>query len=266
MKIYKEILFVLGLILLAICILGLFKSLRNPELYAETNTSRLNDITIRLEDAKKEILRKPNESDKEFACRVNFVVSKSMMHYWKKEGIRKYNLRVPFWENYLLFLVNSLKSDNMYEFRNYHKALERGVGLCSTHSIVLKGILLDNGIEASLWDIAGHVVVRAKVSDEEWYILDPDFGLIVPHDIPEIEANPEIVRPSYEHMADLYKKDAKDPYTTDHVIEIYGKEGNHIYTYDARFENFSYIAIWVIPFLFMLPLILKFAGVNKKNH
>jgi hypothetical protein len=257
MNIFKQILFILGLILLAINFVGLFKSLRNDELYSEQKSSRVNDITIKLEDAKKQIIRKTGESDKEFAIRINDVISKSMSHYWKQEDAKKYNMRVPVWENYILYIANCFKKDSRYEFINYKKALERGVGLCSSHSIVVKGILLNNDIDAQLWDIAGHVVVRAKVSDTEWYILDPDYGLVVPYDIQAIEANPELVRPTYAEMADLYKKDYPDPYTTDHVVEIYGKEGNHIYTYNAGFENFSYIAIWILPFLLMLPMILK---------
>ncbi|MCK5208960.1 MAG: hypothetical protein KAQ79_13090, partial [Cyclobacteriaceae bacterium] len=67
MKILKTVLFALGLILMSINILGLFKSMRNSEIYTEKNTGRLNDITIKYEDALKEIVRKNNESDKAFA-------------------------------------------------------------------------------------------------------------------------------------------------------------------------------------------------------
>jgi len=253
MKSYKLVLFALGLILLVINIFGLLRSMRNPALYTETNTGRISDITISLADAKKEIKRRSGETDMEFALRINDVVSRSMMHYWKSEGAEKYYLRVPVWENYLLWAVSLFREDKRYEFVNYKRDLERGVGLCSAHSIVVKGILLDNGIDASLWDIAGHVVVRAKVAEKEWYILDPDYGLVVPFDIPEIEANPEIVRPVYVEMSKLYKPDYGDPYTTDHVVEIYGKEGNHIYTYNAMLENIFYVAIWLIPVLLMIP-------------
>lgn len=257
MKTFRNILFGMGVLLLLINISGLLKSMRHEDLYTEENTGRLNDVTVRLEDAKKQLVRMDGESDKEFALRVNDVVSRSMSHYFKNEGKKKYNLRVPLRENYILFIANSFREDNRYEFKNYKKGLERGVGLCSSHSIVVKGVLLDHGVEAHLWDIAGHVVVRARVSENEWYILDPDYGLYVPYDIAEIEADPEITRASYEHMADLYKPEYDDPYTTDKVVELYGKEGNHIYTYDAGFENFSYIAIWILPLLFMLPSLLK---------
>lgn len=261
MKYLKPVSFAIGVILLAINIFGLFKSMRNEELYTETNTGRLQDITLRLDEAKKELIRKPGESDKAFSIRVNDAVSKSMMHYWKNEGLKKYNLRVPVWENYLLFLGKLGDEDRRYEFRNYKKNLERGVGLCSAHSVVVKGVLLDNGIEAHLWDIAGHVVVRAKVSDNEWYILDPDFGLYIPFDIGDIESNPEIVRETYADMHELYKPDYNDPYTTDHVVEIYGPEGNHIYSDSPVSERISYFSIWIIPLILMVP----FATSRRKR-
>jgi len=257
MKIFKQVLFFIGIVLLAINIFGLFKSLRNPAIYTEEETlhNRLNDITIKYPQIKNDFARRDNETDKEFAIRMNTVVNKGMCHYWKDEGLTKYNLRVPVYENYLLYAAAYIdpKQYGKYEFSDYKKDLERGVGLCSTHSIVLKGILNKNGIDASLWDIAGHVVLRTKVSENEWYMLDPDFGVVVPYDTAAIEANPEIVRPAYANMAALYYPDAKEPYTTDHVVEIYGKEGNHIYKVDNWFEYFSYVAVWIIPFLLMLP-------------
>ncbi len=257
-------LLVIGILLLVINVWGLFKSMRNPEIQTEQNTSRIADVSIPYELTKEAIKRKSGESDKDFAIRINDVVSKSMSHYWKKEGWKKYNLRVPVWENYILWVESLFNKNKAYEFKNYEKNLERGVGLCSTHSIVVKGILLDNGIDAQLWDLSRHVVVRAKVADNEWYILDPDYGLYIPHDIPEIEANPELVRATYENMADLYKPDAKDPYTTDFVVEIYGLKEHRIYDYDAGYEKFSYAAIWFIPLLLILPYFIY--GFQNKNN
>lgn len=267
MKTFKKILFGLGVILLGITVFGLFKSMRNPELYTEKGTKRLNDITIPYPEIKKDLERKENESDKEFAIRVNKVVNNGFVHYWKEEGITKYNFRVPIWENYMLFAASFIDPEkySKYEFSNYKKNLERGAGLCSTHSTVVKGVLNDYGIQADLLDIAGHVVVSTKVGDDA-FILDPDYGIYVPHDIASIEANPEIVRPYYKNMADLYKPGAEDPYTTDIVVDIYGKEGNHIYTVDNWFEYFSYVAIWIIPLFLMLPFAMDLYAKSKKAH
>ncbi|WP_236974569.1 hypothetical protein [Membranihabitans maritimus] len=263
MKTFLKILFGIGAVLLLINIAGLFKTMRNPELYEENRTGRLNDITIEYPEINEMLLKKPDESNREFAIRLNKIVSKGMIHYWRDPAIDKYHLRVPIWENYMLFAASYIKPDRYlkYEFTNYRKNLERGLGVCSTHSTVVKGVLNEHGIEAELWDIAGHVVVTAQVSENESIILDPDYGIFVPYDIEAIESDPEITRASYASMHELYKPEYDDPYTTDIVVDLYGKEGNHTYVIDHWFEHFSYVAIWVLPFLFMLPGIFLF---NKK--
>jgi hypothetical protein len=267
MKTFNKVLFFLAILLLGMNITGLFMSMRNPEIYTEENIikNRKNDITIGYPEIKKLLIKKTGESNEAFAIRINKVVNDGFIHYWKEAGITKYHERVPIWENYLLFLASYIdpKDYRLYEFSNYKKNLERGVGLCSAHSIVVKGVLNDYGIDASLWDIAGHVVVRANVGDKKWIILDPDFGVVVPYDTAAIQANPELVRPAYQNMAALYYPEAKEPYTTDHVVEIYGREGNHVYTVDNWFEYFSYWAIWLIPLVLMFPYCIQLIRRNK---
>src|SRR5690554_745511 len=179
-----------GILLLSLNVFGLFKSLRNPDIYNEQDISRQQGITLKLEETMKEIKQKPDESDKDFVIRANNVVTNSMIHYWKKEGLKKYNLEIPAWENYIIWLSSRFKDDKRYEFVHYYKKnLERGVGLCSTHSIALSGVLKDNGIESEFWDITRHVILRAKVGEDEWYVMDPDYGLYVPHDREDILQN-----------------------------------------------------------------------------
>lgn len=257
MNMLKKILFGLGVILLLINIIGLFKTMRNPELYTleKTIKNRLNDVTIPYPEIKGQLERKKDESDRDFAVRVNKVVNDGFAHYWKREGTEKYHMRVPVWENYILYAASYINPEKYerYEFADYKKNLERGVGLCSSHSTVVKGILLDNGIKAELMDVGGrHVVVRAQLSDTAAYILDPDFGYYIPHDTAAITANPELARAAYADMANLYYKEAKDPYTVDLMTEIFGNR-KYIYTKDAGFENFSYWAKWLLPLLLMVP-------------
>ena len=257
MQTLKKIIFVLGVFLLGINIYGLFKSMRNPAIYTEEKTlhNRIGDVTIRYPQIKGLLVRKDQESDKDFAIRINKVVNDGFAHYWKEEGITKYNLRVPVWENYLLYIASYIdpKEYSKYEFSNYKKDLERGVGLCSSHSIVVKGVLNDNGIKAELLDVGKkHVVVRAELGDGSAFILDPDFGVVVPYDTGAIQANPELVRDPYRNMAALYYPDAKEPYTTDIMVDIFGKK-KYVYTVDNWFEYFSYWAIWIIPFILIVP-------------
>tara|TARA_R110002050_G_scaffold300778_1_gene472545 strand:- start:21302 stop:22138 length:837 start_codon:yes stop_codon:yes gene_type:complete len=259
MKMLKKIILIIGIGLLGVNIYGLFKTMRNPAIYTEEITlrNRINDVTISYPEINELLKKKDNESNIDFGVRINKVVNDGFAHYWKKAGIEKYHLRVPVWENYLLFAASYInpKKYERYEFSNYKKNLERGVGLCSTHSTIVKGILLDNGIKAELLDVGGHhVVVRAELNDTATYILDPDYGIVVPFDTAAITANPELARAPYSQMADLYYPDAKDPYTTDYLVKIFG-DRKHVYSVDSWFEYFSYWAMWIIPFLLMLPFV-----------
>ncbi|MBK6281513.1 MAG: hypothetical protein IPF54_01535 [Draconibacterium sp.] len=261
MKIFSKILLAVGLLLLCINIFGLFKTMRNPAVYSEEKTirNRLNDISIKYPEILEMLKRKPNENNIDFAVRINKVVNDGFIHYWKTAGIDKYHERVPIWENYLLYAASYIYPEKyrMYEFSNYKKNLERGVGLCSTHSTIVKGVLLENGIKAELLDVGGHhVVVRAELNDTATYMLDPDYGIVVPHDTAAITANPELVRASYKDMAELYYPDAVDPYTTEILVKIFG-DRKHVYSVENWFETFSYWAIWIIPFLLMLPIGIK---------
>ncbi len=268
MKTIKTILLFAGILLLGINIYGLFKTMRNPAIYDEEKIirNRLGDVTIKYPEIKKLLVKKSGESNVDFAVRINKVVNDGFAHYWKAEGIEKYHMRIPAWENYLLYIASYInpKRYGRYEFSNYKKNLERGVGLCSTHSTVVKGVLLDNGIKAELLDIDGHhVVVRAELGDTT-YLLDPDFGVVVPHDTTAIKANPELVRQPYANMASLYYPDAKSPYTTDYMVQIFGGK-RHVYTVDNWFEYFSYWAIWIIPVLLMTPFLLQLLKRKKSQ-
>ena len=78
-RIISVTLFILGMILMVFNITGLFKSLRNEELYSEI-TPYKDDITIRFEEAKKLWNRGEKESVKDFAARATMLVNKSMAH------------------------------------------------------------------------------------------------------------------------------------------------------------------------------------------
>jgi hypothetical protein len=255
MKIFKILLFTLGLILLGISVTGLFKSLRNEDLYSEI-TPYKDDISIRFSEAKKQWDRLKNESDQDFALRSTMLINHAMAHYWKDEGIIKYHMQVPLWENYILSIRQWISGNKKYEFRNYKKAIERGVGICSQPCIALKYLLNDNGIKADLWDLKGHVVVETTFSNSIKYMLDPDYGQFVPYGMKDIQANPDLVRESYKNQDNVYAAHVKEHKHTDDIVNLYEKDGNHIYYMDKTFEVFSYIAIWILPLLLIIPFAL----------
>ena len=106
-----------GLFLLVINIYGLFRTMRNPAVYSEEKTlrNRINDISIKYPDIKELLKRMGNESNIDFAVRINKVVNDGFIHYWKPEGIEKYHLRVPVWENWMLYLASYI-SPKTYKY------------------------------------------------------------------------------------------------------------------------------------------------------
>lgn len=52
MKKIKLILFLFGILLFGVNTFGLFKSMRDPNIYTEDNTKKVNDITIKYPDVK----------------------------------------------------------------------------------------------------------------------------------------------------------------------------------------------------------------------
>ncbi len=245
----KGLLFLTGISLLLINMIGISMSLRSPDLYTDF-TSPDNSIIIRYDEALQQMPKSAGETTRAYAIRINDLVHRSTVHYWNEdEGPDKYGLRVPIWKNYLLFLASFVRPQVFakFEYADYGRALERGVGLCSERSIIVSGILTNNGVEAGLVGLDGHVVARARTGDSEWLTLDPDYGVVIPYDIGQIEANPELVRPYY---------------TNENMVTIYGKEGNVVglpsYHQNAvllmYLEAWSFVAIWIIPLGFMAPL------------
>ncbi|MEJ2418378.1 MAG: hypothetical protein P8Y45_15900 [Exilibacterium sp.] len=129
---------------------------------------------------------------REYLEYVNYTVSKAIAHYWYDQGVEKYNLRVPFYDNFILYLASYIAPEyfQKYEFMDYHRALERGVGLCSQAAIVLAEFLRDKGMTAKIVGLTGHVLVTAPVDEqeEEWWVFDPDYGVTLPFSL-DIKGN-----------------------------------------------------------------------------
>lgn len=89
MKKIKLILFLFGILLFGVNTFGLFKSMRDPNIYTEDNTKKVNDITIKYPDVKIQLKREEGESDKDFAQRITYVVADGMLYYWKGSGYNK---------------------------------------------------------------------------------------------------------------------------------------------------------------------------------
>jgi len=255
---FQLALFIIGVFLLLTNIFGLFTSLRNLEIYNEKKTGFKNDITL-TEDQVYSVINSDRSDIKKYVSNVTYAVNKGMADYWDDEGIDKYHLRVPFQENYLLFLASYIMPQKFqkFEFLDYHRAIERGVGMCSEHSIIISEALKGKGIKTKMIGLSGHVVASAQVDEktDEWWILDGLYGVVVPFDITTLQKKPEIIEP-------YYSQKGYDTKTVTTLEGIYGAEGNIIadgygignYSILTNyFEKTTYILIWVIPLFLIFP-------------
>lgn len=261
-----SVFFAFGVSLLFINILGWVIPLRNPSIYGfkggkavglyyDTSFQGGAGGYLTYAEALAQIDKRPTESNKDFIYRLTTVVNKAVIPYWFDQGIDTYHMRIPIWENYILWAYSFIEPDTYlrYEFTDYHRALERGIGLCSEYAIIMDGFLKENGIEANVIALNGHVVSSAKV-DEKWYILDAIYGIVMPYSLEEIAQNPEIVLTYY-----------KDTWNPELFESIYASQEDNIPYENARlyssaktkdFEEAAYKYKWIIPFRLMAPFLI----------
>lgn len=245
--------------LLTLNVTGFFLSLRNPDIHEEP-ISHLFGSTLTEKDFYQAIAAVEGASLEDSLRKFNEVVNRGMAHYWWDEGIDQYNLRIPPHENYLLFFASYLYPEKYrkYEICNIHKAIERGVGICTQQAGVLSTLLEERHRENKLWLLRRHTVVIAHAGNE-WWLLDPDYGVVVPEDYRTVMANPRSITP-------YYAAKGYEPHTIENLIDIYGVDGpvGAIATWEQYlgkscvYEQYAYIAKWLLPVLLLtVPVLWK---------
>ena len=186
-----------------------------------------------------------------FALRASEIIGQSMKHLryggedFEERLYGAYHLTVPAWENYFLYLFRFLKPDTYksYELSGYRRALERGIGQCGQQAMTVIGFLEDHGFETGFVQLNGHVVATAEVAPGEWYVLDPDYGVSIPHSLGELENNRALVESYYSRFL------KRNPW------RVYGKKPNTVtyggpglrYPRGSVIEEIAYVAKWAFP-------------------
>lgn len=246
---------IIGIALLLLNIVGLGMSLRNENISLEKNIG-LDGAIFLNEDQLWEVINSETSDVSAYVTSLNTAVHNGIMHYWMDEGIDKYNLRVPLVDNYFLYIASWIypPAFRKYEFGNYKKAIERGIGLCSQQAIIVSEILKNKDIESKIVGLDGHVVVMALIdkAGKQWWVLDADYGVVIPHDIGEIESDSGIV-------GEFYSEAGYDKKSVDSLIRIYGPKGNRVSSgvneYDSLkyyIEITAYLMKWVFPLLLLI--------------
>ncbi len=193
-------------------------------------------------------------------------VFEGVVHAWDDKDLDRFRLRISPWENLWLYVFSFVKPVHYrkYEYCDPAKALERGVGLCSEFAIILVGLLNERGVPARIRKLDGHVVAEAESATGIWWTLDANLGVVIEHDLAEIERTPALIRPYYATMGYAAKR-------IDNLVRLYGSEGNEpplsVVGYCSPkkmfIEDAAYVIKWGLPFLL---LGVGFLPDRRKKH
>ncbi len=244
-KIIFDTCFTIGVFLLGLNFSGFFISMR-PDNSPALTKNIYSDIK-----------KKSDESATDYSKRLNNLVHQNMIRFNVDElSLKKFNLRVPATENWLLWMIPIFKPNyKIYEFISYKKALERGSGLCSQLAMCYVSILNQNHMNAKILPLGNHVVASYSSTDDpsKSFVADPDIGVLIPCQIENIKQNPGIISDFYaektsaEFSKSLEKSFINTGYTALPVKDYVGWKSYY-------YEPISYILKWLIPVALMLPL------------
>ncbi len=268
-KIFLSLL-VLATGLTGLNIAGLFTSLRNDEIYSVKDKhwdaecpSGISLTEDQFHSGLDKIFTDKTLNDSAKVTQTCDLVERGLVHYWLDDKRKEYNLTIPVYENYILWgmqFIYPLMFEK-YQLLDWRKTIQRGVAICSQSAIAVSEILNEKGVESQIVKLNGHVVARAKISNNRHFIIDPDFGVTLPYDIDEIQNNVELIRPYYQAKicdeSDMHR-----------LIDVYNPDGNKIVRNAAvymegygTFGEIAYQLTWIIPLLLLLPFVI----INTKR-
>lgn len=246
-----------GILLLILNGIGFIVPLRAPELGTYEDFARSG--TIAYGDALQRLSALDPANRVELVTQATHVFHEAMVQInledIREKGFAHYGMRVPARENYLLYGLSFLKPDTYrdYEFCSYRKALARGTGRCGQQALALVDFLVGHGLKTGFVSIKNHTLATAEVAEGVWYLLDPNFGGVVPFDLEQAERDPLAVLPYYW----------SDAARTRRIQEHYAADGNFVYyggpgaRYGRAYpiERVAYLMKWVLPLLLMAPFL-----------
>ena len=206
----------------------------------------------------------------EFVTRATRIIHEGIAHIEPDEVVTKgfahFSMSVPVFENWILFALRYIKPDTYrdYEFCSYRRAVERGTGRCGQQALAVVSYLSNQGFNTGFVSLGGHAIATAEVGPGAWYLLDPDYGGVIPFDIRTAERNPEKVVEHYWKPEIVRERNLVANYHPDNGLNLGGVEAR--YGRACTIEEMSYIAKWLIPAVLLLAglVLWRFAGSQRR--
>ena len=274
----RGFLFLGGVLLLGLNVIGRIHSLRNPDIYHASYNLFTNDIVLTEKQFYQEITRH-GETDAEYMIKATDAVNRGIAHYSQNGiGVAKF-YHLPPSENYLLWLSRYVslawkiplgyqeQEVLWYRFANWRKSVERGTGLCGTHGQVLMEVLRLNKVSARVVSLPEHVVVEASPDHgKTWWTLDADYGVVIPESVMALRSNPDVIASYYRAKGynpatlKLLQKVISEgtPEIKNSAIDMHGR-------WKVYFEYSSYYLIWIVPIVLMFPALAYFVTALKRS-
>ncbi|MFT5923487.1 MAG: hypothetical protein ACI9LE_000469 [Paraglaciecola sp.] len=264
---FYNIVFIVGSLLLIVNVYGLSQNIRvddfdNQYLRFTDDQPQDFDTTI------VELIRNQDENEIDYATRITKVVARGISHIeWLNFPPEKFNQLIPIWENYFIYFMgifSGIPEYQRYHFANYHRSLERGIGLCGDASMVISQLLDEQSIQNKILTFPGHVVVLAFFANGRQFILDGDFGIVAPYSLAEVSDKSN-------EIAQLYVDAGYTQGDYRFIRKMLQKKSRqwdgvqHFITNKYYFEKVSYWLKWPTPFFLILFSIYMIRKLEQKN-
>jgi hypothetical protein len=164
---------------------------------------------------------------------------------------------VPAHENWIINISRLVVPSNRdYEFQDYHRAFERGAGICTQYSAAVFDVLKRQGFDRSIALFPVHTLVEARTRGGKPFLLDADNGVVVPYALAAVRAHPALVAPYYRR-ADVATTShpERSPARLARVVQrafggrILSVQRTNATPHRAEFERVAYLLKWPLPLL-----------------
>ncbi|MBW1989430.1 MAG: hypothetical protein JRI97_07785 [Deltaproteobacteria bacterium] len=262
---------VLGLALLSLNLAGLMLPYRNPFRFQEPRfLYGSTDVSLTPGRALALLERRPGESDFSYASRAAGIVHRAVGNCMYNRDMESTGYRVPIWKNFILWACSWYDPRfEPYDFVDPERGLERAVGKCRQHALILRGFLVKQGIRAGLRLLKEHVVVSARTRDGEALTLDPDTGVVLPFGLEEAPDRMDEVRALYERAL----PSGLSAFRRQQILRLrlLAFEQKNLppctgeaWEGQARLESLAYRAKWGLPLLLLVPAVIRLHGRRRQ--